>query len=62
MLASDDPSDKGPAGSGPPAGSGTRGSRSHAGHGPTVLHDDAASRTVARHATDLSEHSVQDIP
>ncbi|WP_035845662.1 PIN domain-containing protein [Kitasatospora azatica] len=30
-------------------------------HGLTVLHDDADYRTVARHATDLSEHSVHDL-
>lgn len=30
-------------------------------HGLTVLHDDADYRTVARHAPDLSEHSVHDI-
>ncbi|MFJ1936992.1 PIN domain-containing protein [Kitasatospora sp. NPDC088160] len=29
-------------------------------HGLTVLHDDAGYRTVARHAADLSEHSVLD--
>lgn len=29
-------------------------------HGLTVLHDDADYRTVARHAADLSEHSVLD--
>ncbi|MGK4580596.1 PIN domain-containing protein [Kitasatospora sp. HPMI-4] len=29
-------------------------------HGLTVLHDDADYRTVARHAPDLSEHSVLD--
>lgn len=27
-------------------------------HGLTVLHDDADYRTVARHAPDLSEHSI----
>lgn len=30
-------------------------------HGLTVLHDDVDYRTVARHAPDLSEHSVHDI-
>lgn len=30
-------------------------------HGLTVLHDDADYRTVARHALDLSEHSVHDV-
>jgi predicted nucleic acid-binding protein len=30
-------------------------------HGLTVLHDDADYRTVARHASDLREHSVYDI-
>ncbi|MFF0449030.1 PIN domain-containing protein [Streptomyces sp. NPDC004609] len=30
-------------------------------HGLTVLHDDADYRAVARHAADLSEHSVHDI-
>ena len=30
-------------------------------HGLTVLHDDADYRTVARHAPDLTEHSVHDI-
>ena len=30
-------------------------------HGLTVLHDDADYRTVARHAPDLTEHSVRDI-
>ena len=30
-------------------------------HGLTVLHDDADYRTLARHATDLSEHSVRDV-
>ncbi|MER5361476.1 PIN domain-containing protein [Streptomyces sp. NPDC002785] len=30
-------------------------------HGLTVLHDDADYQTVARHAADLSEHSVHDI-
>lgn len=29
-------------------------------HGLTVLHDDAGYRTVARHAADLSEHSILD--
>ena len=29
-------------------------------HGLTVLHDDADYRTVARHAPDLSEHSIWD--
>ncbi|MEV7775804.1 PIN domain-containing protein [Kitasatospora sp. NPDC086791] len=29
-------------------------------HGLTVLHDDADYRTVARHAPDLSEHSILD--
>ncbi|MFD4394746.1 MULTISPECIES: PIN domain-containing protein [unclassified Kitasatospora] len=29
-------------------------------HGLTVLHDDADYRTVARHAADLSEHSILD--
>ncbi|MGW2377554.1 MULTISPECIES: PIN domain-containing protein [Kitasatospora] len=29
-------------------------------HGLTVLHDDADYRTVARYATDLSEHSILD--
>ena len=31
-------------------------------HGLTVLHDDADYRTVARHAPDLTEHNVHDIP
>ncbi|MFF7182853.1 PIN domain-containing protein [Streptomyces sp. NPDC008121] len=31
-------------------------------HGLTVLHDDADYRTVARHAADLGEHNVNDIP
>jgi predicted nucleic acid-binding protein len=31
-------------------------------HGLTVLHDDADYRTVARHAADLSQHNVHDIP
>ncbi|MFJ6724859.1 PIN domain-containing protein [Streptomyces sp. NPDC091281] len=30
-------------------------------HGLAVLHDDADYRTVARHASDLSEHHVRDI-
>ncbi|MCM2580572.1 PIN domain-containing protein [Streptomyces meridianus] len=30
-------------------------------HGLTVLHDDADYGTVARHAPDLSEHSVHDV-
>ncbi|HYZ54558.1 MAG TPA: PIN domain-containing protein [Streptosporangiaceae bacterium] len=30
-------------------------------HGLTVLHDDADYRTVARHARDLTEHSIHDI-
>ncbi|MFE0465361.1 PIN domain-containing protein [Kitasatospora sp. NPDC058965] len=30
-------------------------------HGLTVLHDDVDYRTVARHAPDLSEHSVLDV-
>jgi len=30
-------------------------------HGLTVLHDDADYRTVARHAPELTEHSVHDI-
>lgn len=30
-------------------------------HGLTVLHDDADYATVARHAPDLSEHSVRDV-
>ncbi|MET9953569.1 PIN domain-containing protein [Streptomyces sp. NPDC006339] len=30
-------------------------------HGLTVLHDDADYRTLARHAPDLSEHSVHDV-
>ncbi|MGH3282905.1 MAG: PIN domain-containing protein [Trebonia sp.] len=30
-------------------------------HGLTVLHDDGDYRTVARHAPDLTEHSVHDI-
>lgn len=30
-------------------------------HGLTVLHDDADYRTVARHASDLSEHNIYDI-
>jgi predicted nucleic acid-binding protein len=30
-------------------------------HGLTVLHDDADYRTVARHAPDLTEHSVHDV-
>ncbi len=29
-------------------------------HGLTVLHDDADYRTVARHASDLAEHSIHD--
>jgi predicted nucleic acid-binding protein len=31
-------------------------------HGLTVLHDDADYRTVARHAPDLAEHHIHDIP
>jgi predicted nucleic acid-binding protein len=31
-------------------------------HGLTVLHDDADYRTVARHAPDLTEHNIHDIP
>lgn len=31
-------------------------------HGLTVLHDDADYRTVARHAPDLAEHNIHDIP
>jgi predicted nucleic acid-binding protein len=31
-------------------------------HGLTVLHDDADYRTVARHAADLAEHNIHDIP
>ena len=31
-------------------------------HGLTVLHDDADYRTVARHARDLAEHNIHDIP
>jgi predicted nucleic acid-binding protein len=31
-------------------------------HGLTVLHDDADYRTVARHAPDLAEHNINDIP
>jgi hypothetical protein len=27
----------------------------------TVLHDDAGYRTVARHARDLTEHSIHDV-
>nr|WP_153427119.1 PIN domain-containing protein [Streptomyces alkaliphilus] len=30
-------------------------------HGLTVLHDDTDYRTVARHAPDLTEHSIHDI-
>ena len=30
-------------------------------HGLTVLHDDTDYRTVARHATDLSEHNIRDV-
>jgi predicted nucleic acid-binding protein len=30
-------------------------------HGLTVLHDDADYRTVARHASDFSEHNICDI-
>ncbi|HEY2575073.1 MAG TPA: PIN domain-containing protein [Streptosporangiaceae bacterium] len=30
-------------------------------HGLTVLHDDADYRTVARHAPDLTEHSIHDL-
>lgn len=30
-------------------------------HGLTVLHDDSDYRTVARHAPDLSEHSIRHI-
>ncbi len=30
-------------------------------HGLTVLHDDAAYRTVARHAPDLREHRIHDV-
>jgi predicted nucleic acid-binding protein len=30
-------------------------------HGLTVLHDDADYRTVARHAPDLTEHSIHDV-
>ncbi|MBB1242762.1 PIN domain-containing protein [Streptomyces durbertensis] len=30
-------------------------------HGLTVLHDDADYRTLARHASDLSEHNIHDI-
>ncbi|WP_241002832.1 hypothetical protein [Streptomyces sp. CB01881] len=29
-------------------------------HGPTVLHDDADYRTVARHAPDLDEYGILD--
>jgi predicted nucleic acid-binding protein len=29
-------------------------------HGLTVLHDDADYRTIARRATDLSEHNIHD--
>ena len=31
-------------------------------HGLTVLHDDADYCTVARHAPDLTEHNIHDIP
>ncbi len=31
-------------------------------HGFTVLHDDADYATVARHAPDLTEHNIHDIP
>lgn len=31
-------------------------------HGLIVLHDDADYRTVARHATDLGEHNIHDVP
>jgi predicted nucleic acid-binding protein len=31
-------------------------------HGLTLLHDDADYRTVARHAPDLTEHNIHDIP
>jgi hypothetical protein len=34
---------------------------SAAHHGLTVLHDDADYRTVARHASDLSEHNIHDV-
>jgi predicted nucleic acid-binding protein len=30
-------------------------------HGLAILHDDADYRTVARHASDLTEHNVHDI-
>jgi predicted nucleic acid-binding protein len=30
-------------------------------HGLTILHDDVDYRTVARHASDLTEHNVHDI-
>jgi hypothetical protein len=30
-------------------------------HGLTVLHDDADYRTVARHASDFSEHNIRDV-
>ncbi|WP_406059229.1 PIN domain-containing protein [Streptomyces sp. NBC_01077] len=30
-------------------------------HGLTVLHDDVDYRTIARHAADLSEHSIHDV-
>jgi predicted nucleic acid-binding protein len=30
-------------------------------HGLTVLHDDADYRTVARHASDLSEHDIRNV-
>jgi hypothetical protein len=31
-------------------------------HGLMVLHDDADYRTVAKHAPDLTEHNIRDIP
>ena len=31
-------------------------------HGLTVLHDDADYRTVAKYASDLTEHNIRDIP
>ncbi|MFH8580448.1 PIN domain-containing protein [Streptomyces zaomyceticus] len=31
-------------------------------HGLTVLHDDVDYRTIARHAPDLREHGIRDIP
>ncbi|WP_267889975.1 hypothetical protein [Streptomyces sp. NRRL WC-3618] len=35
--------------------------RAAAHHGLTVLHDDADYGTVVRHASDLTEHTIQDV-